>query len=72
LEGKGIGQENNSIGIWHKNGIWIDGSWTKIGNDSEEFIKGDFVGLGIIHRSNSKMECFTTWNGQLLGKIIEI
>jgi hypothetical protein len=72
LEGKWLGNWNNSIGIWRKDGIWIDGSWTKIGNVGGYFKKGDFVGLGIIHRSNSKMECFTTWNGQLLGKIIEI
>jgi hypothetical protein len=56
LQSKYLGQENNSIGIWHKNGMLIDGSWTKIGNDNEYFKKGDFVGIGLILQPNSKME----------------
>jgi hypothetical protein len=72
LQGKWLGNLNNSIGICYKDGIFIDGSFIEIGNDSEEFKKGDSVGLGIIHHSNSKMECLVTWNGKLLGKMIEI
>jgi hypothetical protein len=73
LQGKYLGQENtNSIGIRSKGGIWIDGSWTIIGNIGGDFKKGDFVGLGIIHCSYSKIECLATRNGKLLGKIIEI
>jgi hypothetical protein len=72
LQGKFLGQENNSIGIWQKNGMLIDGSWTKIGNVGGDFKKGDFVGIGLILQPNSKLECFTTWNEQLLGKTFEI
>jgi hypothetical protein len=71
LGGKLFGLEKNSIGIGRKGGIWIDGKWNTFGNVDEDFNKGDYIGLGIIHQPNSKMECFATWNGKLLGKIIE-
>lgn len=49
----------------------IDGSDYEFGNDTGPYKKGDFVGLGIINRSKSKIECFATWNGKLLGNIIK-
>ena len=50
----------------------IDGSKTKFENKiyDDDFKKGDFIGIGIINQSDSKMECFATWNGELLGKIL--
>lgn len=36
--------------------------------DYGDFLKGDMVGVGIIHWPNSKIECFATSNGELLGK----
>lgn len=44
----------------------------KIANCNEFFNKGEVIGIGMInYPANSKMECFATLNGQLLGKIIE-
>lgn len=50
--------------------MWIDGHWKIFGNGNRYFKKEDFVGIGIIHHLNMKMECFATLNGELLGKII--
>ena len=52
----------------------VDGSIIKFGKVDDVyddfFVEGDFVGLGLIHRQNSKIECFVTCNGKLLGKIL--
>jgi hypothetical protein len=74
LEGKwlGIGGIENSIGIWNKQEIWIDGSYVEIGSVIDNFEEGDVVGLGIINSSTantSKISLFATCNGKLLGKI---
>jgi len=71
LEGEVLGF-SNSIGIDRKGGIWINGSLIKFGFEypNESFNEGDFVGIGMIHHTNLKMECFATWNGVSLGKII--
>lgn len=68
LEGESVGWED-SIGIWGKEIIAIDGTQVKIGKDKGLFKKRDFVGIGIVHQPNWKMECFVTLNGKLLGKI---
>jgi hypothetical protein len=73
MEGKWLGYTNNSnsIGIDQKQLMNIDGSFTKLENknDNYNFKKGNFVGIGLIYQPNSKMECFATWNGKLLGKM---
>jgi hypothetical protein len=72
LEGQILGWVySNSIGNGNKDGIWIDRSWTTFENADEYFNKGVFIGIGIIQHPKGKMECFATWNGQLLGKIIK-
>ena len=84
MEDKELGVVNNSIGIFDKEDLWIDGELIDFNNAKEDlensngdfeiadeyFKKGDIVGIGIIHHPNSKLECFATWNGELLGKII--
>lgn len=70
LDGKSFVAKNNSIVIQHKDNIWIDGSHINFGNGNEFFTENDFVGLGIIYQSNSKMEYFATCNGKLIGKIL--
>jgi len=60
----------NSIGIRCKDEILINGISATFEYSDEDFVEGDFVGLGIICQPNSKMECFSTCNGKLLGKII--
>jgi len=69
MEDKYVGKEKNSIGIFQKDGIYIDGNYIKFKNVDGSFKEGDFVGLGIIHQANCKLECFATYNGKLLGKI---
>jgi len=36
-----------------------------------QFEEGDVIGIGIAYHQ-SKLECFATYNGEFLGKIIEI
>ena len=69
LEDIKIGFENNSnsIGIASKMGICIDGLWIKFQNNGY-FEKNDVIGIGLIHQTNGKMECFITLNGKLHGK----
>ena len=68
LEDKQLGWvDSNSIGIDEKYGMQIDGNFIEFRNVQEYFKESDFVGLGIIHHPNSKMECFATWNGKLMG-----
>jgi len=69
LEHKRLGFEN-SIGIWPKGGMRIDGKKTEFANDGY-FREGDFIGIGIIQQANTSLECFATCNGKLLGKIID-
>jgi hypothetical protein len=59
------------IGIVTKWGILIDETtWIKFENDGGwYFQKDDVIGIGIIHQPNSKLECFATFNGKLLGEI---
>jgi len=71
LEGQmpGFKPNSNSIGIAFKHVMDIDGSLVRFGNHvNYHFEKGDFIGIGIIHRPNVKMECFSTCNGKFLGK----
>lgn len=64
LQGKCLGDEENSIGIDAYVGMGIDGQYKLFGNEEEYF------GVGIIHcPANSPMKSFATWNCQLLGKI---
>lgn len=63
-----LGNGINSIGIWNKSGIWIEGNVFNFEHPNEWFREGEVVGLGIVHQTDSKMECFATWNGDLLGK----
>lgn len=72
LEEESLGSRNNSIGICRKDGIWIGGSWIEFANGHELwcFNEWDFIGLGIIHHPNSKLECFATFDGKLLGNKI--
>jgi len=57
--------------MWGKDRICIDEQFVnKFGNEGGYFEKGDFAGIGIICKANSSLECFATWNGKLLGKII--
>jgi len=71
LEGNWLGELDNSIGLWRRNTIWIDGAETIFGKVDEYFKEGDVVGLGLIHSLGiSTMECFVTLNGQLLRKIL--
>jgi len=74
LEGELLGRQknSNSIGFMRNGLIYIEGSSITIGNGNGFFKKGDFAGLGIIRHPNSKMECFATLNGILLGKIINL
>jgi hypothetical protein len=69
LEGHWHGYKNNSsFGLYQKGLILFDGKPTFYRYEGDiYFEKGDFVGIGIIYHPNSKMECFATWNGQLLG-----
>lgn len=67
LENKWFGG-SNSIGIYCKVRILIDRFAIVFRNGIEEdFNEGDMIGIGIIHQPNSKMECFCTWNEELLG-----
>ena len=68
MEGYWLGFLNSSIGIWQKEGFWIDGNWINFENAKGWFEEGDFVGIGIIQNANGKIECFATLNGKLLGK----
>jgi len=70
LNGELIGLYANSIGIGIKGAIAIDGSFKEFGNDNGWFKKRNVIGIGLIQRPNTKMECFVTFNGKLLGKII--
>jgi len=72
LEARYVGKEKNSIGSYHKSGIKIDGFWTRFQNAEDGYFEeGDIIGIGLVYQPNSSTECFATWNGQLLGKIIE-
>ena len=71
LNGELIGLYANSIGIGIKGAIAIDGSFKEFGNENEWFKKRNVIGMGLIQKPNSKMECFVTLNGKLLGKIIK-
>jgi hypothetical protein len=68
LQGKLLGEFENSIGIYRPNGIWIDRSETKFEN-TDFFKKWDVLGLGIMHSptNSSVAKCFATLNGNLLG-----
>lgn len=70
LENKLLGFDDNSIGISHKFKIWIDGTQNRFGNVDVDlyFKKCDIIGIGIIQKPCSKMECFATSNGKFLGK----
>ena len=71
LEDTGLGREINSIGIEHKGIIWIDDYHIHFKGGFGRFDVGDFVGIGIITQSNSRMQYFATLNGELFGIIIE-
>lgn len=65
-----LGLWKNTIGIWRKGSIGIDGNlYCFDENCKAYFKKWTVVGLGIIHQSNGKMKCFATWKGKLLGKM---
>lgn len=68
LENNWLGN-SNSIGIWRKYVISIDGFQTKLEDYFKYFAEKDVIGLGIIYQPDSIMECFSTFNGELLGKI---
>jgi hypothetical protein len=68
MENAWLGDANNSIGIWNNGDMHIDGEKIEFKNSRGFFKEGDFLGIGIIHGPISKMECFVTSNGELLGK----
>lgn len=68
LEGRSLGYERNSIGLWDKKGIYIGGSEKKFGNGIVPYEKGEFAGIGLVlSPANSTIQCFSTLNGELLG-----
>jgi hypothetical protein len=74
LINKWLGKEN-SIGITHKDGINFGNACVDFreddNEDPEEFDEGDVVGIGIIYSNeNASMGCFSTCNGELMGKNI--
>jgi len=70
LQGKWLGDLENSIGIFNKGGICIDGTGSNL-ESAGIFKEGDVIGLGIIHYpTNSSMKSFATRNGELMGKNI--
>jgi hypothetical protein len=67
-----IGRKKNSIGIWSKGELWIDGKMiAEYENTNEEwFKKGDIIGIGIAQfPANRSLKFFATCKRKLLGEI---